>query len=300
MQTQTLSRRSAGLYILLAAVTVSNAEAAPHRADGGTVVGPTMKLFDANVSSCSEWFGQAHAVAVSIPASYLNELIPAVEYGPVDKLQTGSWTVYDLWNNSVSKISFAATDRPEDKLAAINKLYFGTPTPSVGQIGQGFTAGHGDSGRCVTRPDFECFGFAIRKPDANKNVTGTSELRLWPSSDKCDRVPTAPGTCNFTTETLSIDFGPIGPSPATKTGSLKVTCSGQANSGFQVSLGGGGGSLTSKDVTVKIAVDGHPLPYVFNWAAGSTNDLTVAATATPSSGASGPFRLSSVILLEVP
>ncbi|WP_429135748.1 hypothetical protein [Aeromonas hydrophila] len=186
----------------------------------------------------------------------------------------------------------------------MNKQWFKNDNPPAGTqvivaaVGKTGTRAAGES--CYSKPDYECVGAVV----ANTTDTFASPLSgsaeptgLFPAGTLCARVPTFPGSCAFDIPSAVVDLGVVGADGAGQTINLGATCTGGEIGGYQISLPGGGSSVSSDKVSVKLTANGKPLPNEVKLSGGK-NQVAIEASATPVAGETGEFSLTAVLLLQ--
>lgn len=275
------------------------------------LVFPILTPEPVGTSTCDRWDVDIYAVAAPYPKTSLSRIMGAKIWGKQFKLYQMRSGDKPEWGIAGPNARFMPTeptvnlsgDSVEERVANVNKSVFGDPNPAIGtrvyfaHAGKYGAGGSGD--QCYSRPDFECVGGAIATEENGYTETrGNAEMpNLFPPGTQCGRISITPGTCVFDAPSAVINYGVVGPDGATQVVDLVASCSGVGSGIFQISMLGGGTTVSSDKVSVKLTADGKTLPTQVNLSDGK-NNVPVGASATAVKGQSGEFSLTAVLLLQ--
>ncbi len=203
---------------------------------------------------------------------------------------------YDLRGTGAS-VGFKQGD-PKGALAAINRLMFGTDTPSVGAVSSGHkTEIHIDYGSCLKKGSNVCVGGTTAPEGSAWQPPLGVPINPFPYDRPCRTVPEGKDYCFFGQPSATVDLGTVmSGREATGKTSVAMQCHGGGGD-YTVSLSNGGGGITDETGTFSVSVNGKGLPAAVHGPSGTTNlDIGVTGKMTP--GWTGPITVSGVLILD--
>ncbi|CAJ1814292.1 hypothetical protein CKOHBEJN_00402 [Aeromonas hydrophila] len=194
---------------------------------------------------------------------------------------------------------FLLEGTPLEKLHKINKSIFGVEEPPVGTRGKSYQAsvtfpnGQG----CIPHGGKVCMGSSgIFNGSTEQDRLGTPRI-TFPDEYPCAGYPEGDDYCYFGSPGVLVDLGKVrAGGPATGTATLALTCKG-AGAAYSIELLSGGGTISGPAGDFDVSVDGQQLPAGVTGTAG-TRSLNVRVDGQTAAGGTGPFSLSSVVVLR--